>query len=381
MSDDGSLWPARGPSGVDLDLSPLRSPVRAADVRAYAKVVRASSLSTAVWPVIGSSVAAVVSWGIVALFLGVFALGGLAAIIGVTMYALSGGMAQTVASVVGWSALVVVAFGGLAIAIIRRVLAREGPNLLIWRRWLRLQRFASANPSVTFVREVAEPPYEGLLFSVGSRRRAEDVIRTTRPVRYEYGNYRFAGPRFRNDVGASHGFIRIELEREVPHVLLIARRGRHRSPLPVEIIGRQFLSLEGDFDRHFTTYASEDFKRDALYILTPDPMALLIDEARDADVEFVDRAVFFYFRGPLDMLGIRSHARAARLVSVVGSKIRRRAAVYRGPHSAASAGKSIDQGGRRLRTRIPVVAGVAGLLLVGLQIFRFVGWLGERLPG
>lgn len=40
------------------------------------------------------------------------------------------------------------------------------------------------------------------------------------------------------------------------------------------------LSLEGDFDRYFTLYCPGDYERDALYVFTPDLLALLIDESR-----------------------------------------------------------------------------------------------------
>ena len=37
----------------------------------------------------------------------------------------------------------------------------------------------------------------------------------------------------------------------------------------------QVLSLEGDFDRYFTLYCPKEYERDALYVFTPDLMALL----------------------------------------------------------------------------------------------------------
>ena len=54
----------------------------------------------------------------------------------------------------------------------------------------------------------------------------------------------------------------------------------------------QRISLEGNFDRFFTTYAPEGFHRDALEVLTPDVMALLIDHAGDWDVELIDDVVY-----------------------------------------------------------------------------------------
>ena len=54
----------------------------------------------------------------------------------------------------------------------------------------------------------------------------------------------------------------------------------------------QRLSLEGDFDDHFTLYCPEEYERDALYLFTPDVMARLIDRVRGFDVEIIDDWLF-----------------------------------------------------------------------------------------
>lgn len=58
----------------------------------------------------------------------------------------------------------------------------------------------------------------------------------------------------------------------------------------------QRLSLEGDFDRHFALYCPAGSERDALYLFTPDILALLIDRVRGLDVEVVgDRLLLTSF--------------------------------------------------------------------------------------
>ncbi len=48
------------------------------------------------------------------------------------------------------------------------------------------------------------------------------------------------------------------------------------------------LELEGDFGKHFELHVPAGYERDALYVLTPDVMQVLIDEAADRRVEIVD---------------------------------------------------------------------------------------------
>ena len=57
------------------------------------------------------------------------------------------------------------------------------------------------------------------------------------------------------------------------------------------------LSIEGDFDEHFALHSPPVSQRDAVYIFTPDLMALLIDETGDFDVEIVDVFVVYSRHG------------------------------------------------------------------------------------
>jgi hypothetical protein len=59
----------------------------------------------------------------------------------------------------------------------------------------------------------------------------------------------------------------------------------------------QALSLEGDFDRYFTTYSPDGYGADALYFLTPDVMVDLVETAIGWDVEFVDASMVFFRPG------------------------------------------------------------------------------------
>jgi hypothetical protein len=82
------------------------------------------------------------------------------------------------------------------------------------------------------------------------------------------------------------GFAAVRLGTRLPNIRIESRRLRRVQVRAVA--GDQTLSLEGDFDRHFTVRCPTGYERDALYLLTPDVMASLIDHAQDFDIELVD---------------------------------------------------------------------------------------------
>ena len=88
----------------------------------------------------------------------------------------------------------------------------------------------------------------------------------------------------------------IKLDVPLPHIVLDARsnNGLFGSNLPATFDKDQRLSLEGDFDQHFSLYCPEGYERDALYLFTPDIMARFIDNAAALDVEIVDDWLFLY---------------------------------------------------------------------------------------
>jgi len=90
-------------------------------------------------------------------------------------------------------------------------------------------------------------------------------------------------------------YIAVALPAPLPHLILDATANNRRgSDLPVDVGRSQRLSLEGDFDRWFRVYSPTAYGADALYVLTPDVMAALIDEASGYNVEIVDDALVFF---------------------------------------------------------------------------------------
>lgn len=128
----------------------------------------------------------------------------------------------------------------------------------------------------------------------------------------------------------AYGYLAIKLERALPHLVLDARSNNRTfgSSIPMPIAGGQQLSLEGDFDKHFTLHCPNGYERDALYVFTPDLMALLIDETGDLDVEIVDDRLFAYANKPFDLDDAAVWQRLERIREVVGAKALRQTGRY-----------------------------------------------------
>jgi hypothetical protein len=163
-------------------------------------------------------------------------------------------------------------------------------------RRIRFENFAHDN-NLTYVAKEVDPEFEGIIFSSGHSRRLYDRFQSDD---FEIGNYRYTVQHGKSSTTYKYGYIRIKLQRHVAHMLLDGKSnntnifGASLSNLPLTMNKDQTLSLEGDFNEHFTLYAPKEYERDALYIFTPDLMALLIDNVSKFDVEVIDDQLFVY---------------------------------------------------------------------------------------
>lgn len=173
--------------------------------------------------------------------------------------------------------------------------------------------------------------------------------------------------------GPRHSFRYLEtvLPRELPHIVIDARsNGRLLSILP----GTQRLSLEGDFDRYFTTYVPNGYERDALQLLTPDVMACLIDHGRAWDVEIVDDQLVVASR----RFGRRSdRAECTALLAfseLIVEELGHQARHYTDPR-ARNPRLAVAEAGRRLRRR-SAAWGAGAAVALGAAFFAFPWLLG-----
>lgn len=247
--------------------------------------------------------------------------------------------------------------GAVAVFVAVRAL-RSGPHGR-WARWYRLDRFAQSNGLI------AEPlspglAYQGAIFGQGGARAGYDRIRSRSGRVLDLGNYRYTTGSGDNRTTHSWGYLALQLDRRLPHMLLDSRANNGMfgaSNLPISVARNQQLRLEGDFNSHFTLYCPHEYEPDALYVFTPDLMALLIDNAGAFDVEIIDDWMFVYSATPFTMTDPRVLSRLFTIVGTVGAKTLKQTERYRdermpsagaGLGSSPSHGNDVAPAGRRL---------------------------------
>lgn len=269
-----------------------------------------------------------------------------------------------------WTALSVVFMPLIVLAL---AAVAVGHSLLDPRRWqtmLRRVLFASAN-GLTYLHEAPAPGHPGLIFGLGDRRRCETVLHRAEPA-LELGSYRYTTGSGKNRATWRWGYVALRLPRRLPHMLLDARGNNSilGSNVPIAFDRSQVLSLEGDFDRHFTLYCPKEYERDALYVFTPDLMALLIDESAGFDVEIVDDWLFLYTRGTLRIDDPHTLQRVFSIVDTVGAKAHRQTRRYSDERIGDRSVDLVAPRGQRLRRR--VTTSQLTWVVIGVVLFTVI---------
>ncbi|WP_460740624.1 hypothetical protein [Microbacterium neimengense] len=172
-------------------------------------------------------------------------------------------------------------------------------------RSYRLNGFAEAN-GFTYEPYAPAPPLPGMIFTRPGQSSAfvTDILRRRQGYALEIGNHTCTTGSGRSTSTYRWGYAAMRLPVALPHIVLDAHGNNAigRPRLPIAFAKDQRLSLEGDFDRFFTLYCPEGYETDALYLFSPDTMAVFVDEAARLDVELVDDYLFLYFPGQLATL-------------------------------------------------------------------------------
>lgn len=117
--------------------------------------------------------------------------------------------------------------------------------------------------------------------------------------KFYLGNYKYDNPKVALK-NYKFGLIAIDLKKELPNIYINSKSNDENvyGQLITGGLGgykkSQKFDLEGDFNNHFNVYAPKDYERDALYILTPELMANIVDYAKDFDLEIIDNYLKMY---------------------------------------------------------------------------------------
>lgn len=342
-----------------VDYSPLVTAPTAQDVAAYRSHARATGASWA-RPTVQTIIAIVVVVIVIALVF-VPATGGI--VVGLLDGFHNGGPSTVVFGVMFLLVLALVIF-----SVARLAMGASGK----WGRWLRMDRFARAN-GFAFSPATPNPSYPGSIFALGSDRKSLEHFRTEDGRFLDFGNYQYTTGSGKNRSTRTWGFLAFKLDRRLPQMVLDSRSNNGLfggSNLPVTFDRTQVLSLEGDFDQYFTLYCPKEYERDALYVFTPDLMALLIDNAAPFDVEIVDDWMFVYSSKPFPSAQPAVYQRLLNIVETVGSKTLTQTDRYRDERAAVPfAANIVAPQGTRLKRSVSV--GAIILIVVSAAIW---GW-------
>lgn len=360
------------PNGITVDTHALTRRVRRRDLRAFFPEFAKRH------PDLTGPAFETVRRGLVRLGVVVIIIGGLALGFGMTQE-IESGADDMPEQLLGMSFVMVlfVVAGGLMWWWTIRDRARRGTP----KRHYRLAHFAADNQMAY----LPGPALGGHLEPWAERGRlmTSRVMRMPSPEgSVEFGNYELSYAMSSSGHSQFGGYCALRLDRRLPNIVVRAAR-RHNPLTETGLPARaQRLSLEGDFDRHFTLYCPEGYERDALYLFTPDVMARLIDRAGGFDVEIIDDWVFLSQSKDVVTLGPKRW----RAVVVAVSALRASIAQWERwrddrllPEDAASAPavhvrqEAVTAPGRRLRpgqAGMLMLLGVAVALIVLLQLFR-----------
>ena len=351
-----------------IDYTALIAPTTREQVRAFRAEAKASGLTwvAKAGPIVAVQVIVVVLFGTIFIFVG-----------GSFLLFVTSALMENASSPVA------LAFTGflllfIAVTVFAIVAAVRGSfGGARWERWMRLSRFAAAN-GMTFSPQDKNPNYPGLIFARGESRVALDHLTSATGRFFDVGNYRWVTRSGDDTTTHNRGFLAFNLDRKLPHMILDATANNGLfgvSNLGVPFSKDQVLSLEGDFDRHFTLYCPRQYERDALYIFTPDLMALLIDEAAPFDVEIVDDWMFVYSDKTFTPAEPAVYQRLFRILDTIGAKTLSQTERYADERIGDRSINLIAPQGQRLKRSTPVLAVFGVVVFIGFVAWTFVGSL------
>lgn len=192
-----------------------------------------------------------------------------------------------------------------------------------WQQNVRLYKFSKDN-ELDFALKLDPFFHEGVIFNTGDDRIATSVL-SEKNAKFEIANYSYSETTYYTDTPSTsyyhYGYMMIQLTKKLPHIILDSKANNRKlfnSVLPRSFDVDQKLSLEGDFDKYFTLYVPKGYERDALYVFTPDIMALFIDHSSEFDAEIIGDKLYIYSLRYFDFRNIVSIQQLFNIISKIG---------------------------------------------------------------
>jgi hypothetical protein len=171
-----------------------------------------------------------------------------------------------------------------------------------------------------------------------------------------------------------YSVVRVELPRELPNLLFDSPR-THSRQFKYLFDKSQVHSLEGNFDKYFTTYFPKYYSIDALSIITPEVMEVMIN-ARDYDIEVSGDGLYLY----RPLLSTHDIPQMIEKAMAVREKLMNNLVTYRDERLEMAKGRAAtSKFGSRLRRNpyrtLPAVLLGAAALVAGVVVGYRTGQL------
>ncbi len=249
---------------------------------------------------------------------------------------------------------------------------------------VRLWKFAKKN-NINYQSENHNVTYEGNIFNRGENRYSYDILDLVNSENrsIEVANYQYDirtesrdsdGKTSTSTTTYRQGYILINLDHKLPHIILDSKKngsGSIGNGL-LSISQSQRLELEGDFNDYFDLYVPNGYERDALYIFTPDVMAVFVDETCNFDAEIIDDKLFIYSRVPLNLIDQSILEKLFKLIDLVSKKTINQADNYVDERVGNRQANVIAAEGRRLKFGLPKPIIVIIIIVAALNILSFI---------
>ncbi len=175
-----------------------------------------------------------------------------------------------------------------------------------------MRQFAAAN-GYSFSPDASMDGMNGAFFRVGYGQRRYDLVGGSyqgHPIELFLYQYTIGeGKRAETYV---YTVFRLRFDTAMPDLVLEQKKyGVGYSILKTAASQKEFISLEGDFNKYFTLSVPKGYETEALEVFTPEVMGELIDKCKDLNLEIVGTDLFIYAHGAvgkeatlLDLYGI-----------------------------------------------------------------------------
>lgn len=240
------------------------------------------------------------------------------------------------------------------------------------RTFIRGTAFAQAN-GFLFTKGQKEPGFPGVIFSIGDTRRASSMIEGNYNNReFKVFNYSYMQGSGKNRSEYDKGVIMVKLPRKLPNVIFDSKSNNFMgiSNLGATFSRSQKFTLEGDFNNHFDVYAPQNYGVDVLYFMTPELMALLVDEAGNYDIEVVDDNLFFY--APEFDFKTKQLDSIFKIIQTIGGEFSENTELYADDRVGNPAMNVVAEPGRRLKQSVSWLSIAAIVIYIVLRILAEV---------